>query len=486
MNQKSLRLRLYLQIGLFILSFAMFGILAFNTLSVLRVNGPIYKDIVRGKDLIADILPPPAYILESYLVSLQLAGESSPEKIKEQKETLVRLKNEYLQRHDFWKTELPESATKRLFLQDSQKPALDFYEIIEEKLLPAVDRGDREKEYEIVYGSLREKYEEHRKVIDQVVKDTTRENQRIEAKAEESISTRTRIMLALALGVSLATIIYSALFTRSIYQALKNVSDVIGCASTQIADAATQVSASSQSLAEGANEQASSLEETSSALEEMASMISLNADHSGNAKDIATETRQSAENGVDEMVEMIDAMEAIKLSSNEISKIVKSIDEIAFQTNILALNAAVEAARAGEAGAGFAVVADEVRSLAQRAATAAKETSGKIDDAIQKSNAGVIITTKVKGSLHQIVDKARQVDQLIVEIATASKEQSSGIQQVNVAVSQMNKVTQANAAGAEETASASEELTAQAGELKNAVLQLQVLINGSSASSNRI
>jgi methyl-accepting chemotaxis protein len=448
------------------------------------VNGPIYKDIVRGKDLIADILPPPAYILESYLVALQLAGENSPEKIKDLKETLARLKSEYLQRHDFWNTELPDNTTKRLFLQDSQKPAVDFYEIIEQKLFPAVDKGDREEEYKIVYGSLREKYEAHRKVIDRVVQDTTSENQRIEAKAEESITMRTAIMLALALGVSLATIIYSALFTRSINQALKNVSDVLGCASIQIADAAKQVSASSQSLAEGANEQASSLEETSSALEEMASMTSLNADHSSNAKDIATATRQSAENGVDEMVEMIAAMEEIKQSSNEISKIVKSIDEIAFQTNILALNAAVEAARAGEAGAGFAVVADEVRSLAQRAATAAKETSGKIDDAIQKSNAGVIITTKVKGSLHQIVDKARQVDQLIVEIATASREQNSGIQQVNVAVSQMNKVTQANAAGAEETASASEELTAQAGELKNAVLKLQGLINGSSSGSN--
>ena len=132
MKQKSLRLRLYFQIGLFILSFALFGILAFDTLSVLRVNGPIYKDIVRGKDLIADILPPPAYILESYLVALQLAGENSPEKIKDLKGTLTRLKTEYLQRHDFWKTELPDSTTKRLFLQDSRKPALDFYEIIEE------------------------------------------------------------------------------------------------------------------------------------------------------------------------------------------------------------------------------------------------------------------------------------------------------------------------------------------------------------------
>jgi len=215
----------------------------------------------------------------------------------------------------------------------------------------------------------------------------------------------------------------------------------------------------------------------------MSSMTKRNADNAANAKDIAAGTRQAADTGASDMEEMTTAMNAIKTSSDGISKIIKTIDEIAFQTNLLALNAAVEAARAGEAGMGFAVVADEVRNLAQRSAQAAKETAAKIEDSIQKSANGVQISTKVAERLQEIVTKARQVDELVAEIATASKEQSQGIGQVNTAVSQMDKVTQSNAASAEESASAAEELNAQALTLKGVVADLQRLVGGRNGSS---
>ena len=246
----------------------------------------------------------------------------------------------------------------------------------------------------------------------------------------------------------------------------------------QTASAAGQVSSASQSLAEGASEQAASLEETSSSLEEMSSMTRRNAETAGKVKALGSEARKAGDVGVKDMAALMGAMDAIKASSGDIAKIIRTIDEIAFQTNILALNAAVEAARAGEAGAGFAVVADEVRNLAQRCAQAAKETAGKIEDAVQKSARGADISAKVAKSLEEIVAKARQVDQLSGEVAVASQEQSQGIAQLNTAVTQMDKVTQTNAATAEESAAVAQELTAQAEALKDAVSDLMRLVDG--------
>ena len=288
------------------------------------------------------------------------------------------------------------------------------------------------------------------------------------------------LVLAVLLGIAVAFFII-----RGTTKVLTNVSTSLREAADQVSAAAGQVSSSSQALAEGASEQASSLEETSASLEEINSMAKRSSENAQNAKGLAEETRQVAEQGSKQMEEMLGAMNAIKQSSDNISKIIKTIDEIAFQTNILALNAAVEAARAGEAGMGFAVVADEVRSLAQRAAQAAKETAGMIDESMARSSNGVGISARVAETLNQITDKARRVNSLVAEIATASNEQSSGVEQVNSAVSQMDKVTQSNAAGAEETASAAEELTAQAMSLQQTVADLMALVGQHANGSGR-
>ncbi|RRJ98174.1 chemotaxis protein [Opitutaceae bacterium TAV4] len=282
-------------------------------------------------------------------------------------------------------------------------------------------------------------------------------------------------------GLGIALLIGASLtfgLTRSITRPIKTIADTLDQGASQTAAAAGQVSSASQTLAQGASEQAAALEETSSSLEELSSMTRRNTDNAQQVNSLAQQARAAAETGSSDMSAMAHAMHDIQKCSSDVAKIIKTIDEIAFQTNILALNAAVEAARAGEAGAGFAVVAEEVRNLAQRSAQSARETASNIENAVTKTAQGVQLTEKVTRSLDEILQKFRQVDQLAAEVATASKEQSQGIDQVNTAVSQMDKVTQSNAAGAEESASAAEELNAQAISLKDAAQSLLALVDG--------
>jgi len=291
-------------------------------------------------------------------------------------------------------------------------------------------------------------------------------------------SSSTVMIIGLAIGTVFA-IILALWITRSITGPLNRIIGSLTEGSSQVASAADQVSSASQSLAEGATEQAAGLEETSSSLEEMSSMTRQSADNSEQANGLSTEAKKAADTGTQSMQRMSRAIQDIQKSSDETAKIIKVIDEIAFQTNLLALNAAVEAARAGEAGKGFAVVAEEVRNLAMRSAEAAKNTASMIEESVKNANNGVEIAGEVGKVLDNIVDSVSKTSELIAEINGAAKEQAQGIDQVNTAVSQMDKVTQQNAANAEESASASEELSAQAESMQQVVTELVSLVGGS-------
>jgi len=524
MNQLSVRQRFYILLAVFGLGFTLFFAVSYKVFNDVKVNGDLYAQIVQKKDLIADVLPPPNFVVETHMVALQLLESegNDPAEFNKLTERLKVLKAEYETRHNFWVDQQLPPELRDVFINKAHAPVMGYYKLVQDDLVGAIKAKDMESA-RVAFSKANLAFIQHRDAIDQVVKMATQLATDTEAQAAQTINWSNILLLAmfvvvLALCLTVALIISNGivkplsetvqvaqkfaqgdltvhindmgkselgqlnLALRNMQQSLVNLVRNIQSGSQQVANASAEIASGNHDLSSRTESQASSLEETASSMEELGATVRQNADNARTANQLAQSASSVAVRGGEVVAQVVDTMKGINDSSRKISDIISVIDGIAFQTNILALNAAVEAARAGEQGRGFAVVAGEVRSLAQRSAEAAKEIKTLISASVDRVEQGSKLVDEAGNTMQEVVASIRRVTDIMGEISAASTEQSMGVSQVGEAVTQMDQVTQQNAALVEEMAAAASSLKNQAEELLNTVNVLKV--DGAAVSSS--
>ena len=461
-----------------------------------------------AKDVTADILPPPLYLIEMRLLLSQVVEGSMP--AGDARKNFERLKTEYLERVAYWRAHPPHGL--EVSLLGAQHEAAQKFIATASQVIDSVGGGQSDTAKSALVAAHTQ-YLEHRKGVDATVLQSMAFAEKSIASYQSTVSAMVWVQAILLLLSTIGLVVFGLWIRRAVLAAVggepalaaslarsvaqgdlstripvapgdqTSIVSALGHMCDALADVVSQVRRNSDSIATGSREiaqgnadlsqrteeQASSLEETASSMEELTSTVKQNAENARQANQLAVGASDVAVKGGDVVKQVVTTMNGISESSKKIADIIGTIDGIAFQTNILALNAAVEAARAGEQGRGFAVVATEVRNLAQRSAAAAKEIKELITDSVSKVDAGSQLVDDAGRTMDEIVTSVKRVTDIMGEITAASQEQSSGIEQVNQAITQMDEVTQQNAALVEEAAAAAESMQEQAQNLAQAV-----------------
>lgn len=501
MKNVSIQLKLFGLVGVFAAGFAIYMAVVHHTTKE-SLQESDYTGVIAMKDVIADVLPPPLYVIETYLVGVELAREHDALRTQGLRDRYKVLRSEMVARERYWTEQLERTAVREALLGDAMSTGKAVFAVVDERLLPALDASDASK-VEASLAALQAAYATHRTAIDKVVGLATSRAQEHEALAADTIRTRKLKLLGLGIALVLLGVLFAASLARDIArraqstatilshvadgdlsqrldvdsrdelgqvalklnEALDSIDNVfveVHRVSSEVAAAANHLAHSSEQISAGAQQQAASLEETAASLEEITATVKQSAGNAQQASQLAVGSRDVAERGGSVVGDAVRAMNDITQASRRIGDIITTIDEIALQTNLLALNAAVEAARAGEQGRGFAVVAAEVGNLAQRSAAAAKEVKALIQDSLQRVESGHQLVGESGRVLNDIIHSVKKVTDIVGEIAAASREQSAGVDQVNQAVGQMDQVTQTNAAQTEDLSRTSDGLAENA------------------------
>lgn len=484
-------------VGVFLTGFLVYTLVAWGTINRIKVNGPLYQEIVLAKDLIADVLPPPEYIIESYLIVLQMVDTKERAELASFIERGKRLRLEYDARHEFWLGTLPSGPLREAMVARSYAPAISFFEARDHEFLPAIAAGDLALARELAQGVLKERYDEHRRAVDDVVRMSTEWNLANEARANSLLESSVRWLFGIALGIAALAIWLAWLIVRSLVSRLQRSSVALMSTATQISATSKQQQATVNSYTASTTEIAAATKQISATSHELQNTLE-QVSHAAASAAALAESGRTGLQGIDGTMHQLSGATAtisLKLSvirekANDINMVVTTITKVADQTNLRSVNAAIEAEKAGEYGLGFLVVAREIRRLADQSAVATldieqmvRQMQGAVSTGVMEMDKfteqvrqGVQSVANIGGQLGQIIERVQELSSRIDSVNEGMRSQSQGATQISEAMAQLTD-------GARQTAASLKEFNGATDSLRDVVLGLRQELAYSAPSS---